>query len=337
MGATSRTWNARFADTLKTLGVAEGQCDSLMRAHAEIAQEWGDLPVVDLPPFPSGVCPDGSPVEVSLQFQRRGQAQARFIAQPFDPKLPADQQAAWAAKRVLDFAGHWADAQSVSRLREALRIYPQDADPSFVGNFWFWLGLATNDSGAHAAKVYFNPWACKTEYRGGFALHHLLKCAGMDTGVLRILKEWVDPQIGAMPHIVGWNLVNDRVSSVKLYVQGSFDLRVLRQLDQGKDSFEPAWTKLFRCGIPMRPRGAVHLALVCRSESEPVSRLNFYCPDWFRSDDDALGALKALLSQWPTDTFDTVAQVCMHNVSPRRAINFIGVDEEVATVYLNEA
>ena len=329
------SWNDCLARSLDTLGVASAQRDLLVRAHADIAREWATMPAYGPMPFDSGVCSDGSPVEVSIRIGRQGQTDARFIAQPFDPGVPADLQAAWAADRTQAFASSWAGPEAAARVVEALRIYPREADPSFSGNFWIWLGLATDAAGQHAGKIYFNPWACGLESRGALALHHLLSCAGMSSDALRQMFPWLAPEIGGMPHIVGWNLVGDRITSVKLYLQGDFDTDTLERMTA--DPHQPssnAWTPWIGAAVPMRPHGEVHVALVCRSDSAPVWRLSLLCSDWFRSDADALAALQSLFSQWSVDIWEGIGKLCRQTRRRGRVINFVTVDPEAVTVYL---
>jgi hypothetical protein len=87
--------------------------------------------------------------------------------------------------------------------------------------------------------------------------------------------------------------------------------------------------------VPARSKGEVHVALVCKPGNDPVVRMNFFAPDWFHSDSETLAALDVLFQDWPRERFDGVRRMCERNHSPRRTINFLGVDEDSATVYLN--
>jgi hypothetical protein len=321
------SWNKAFARMLTALNISPCQKQLILEAFADIAAEWMHLPSGRMP-FQSGVCPDGAPLEFSIQFSRNSTAGARFISQPGNPDLPLKAQVGWSADRVVEFLEKWGGPSANPISSEALSIYPIHQESQFSGNFWFWLGLATDTTGAHAAKVYFNPWACREELSGAYAIYHLLKSAGQDTCVLQNLNQWIET--GATPHIVGFNLQDNRISSVKIYLQAVWDRTTLNRL---ADETTKTFLQQIPAGIRMRPRGEVHLAIVCRSGHAPIVRFNLYCPDWFASDLDAISALPEWLAD-RTDRLEAIRRLCAADSLQPRRINFIGLDADTATIYM---
>jgi hypothetical protein len=326
------SWKETFALLLTALQVSQTQKQLVLRAFTDIAAEWMNLPSDGPMPFQSGVCPDGSPLELSIQFNQNGSVQVRFIAQPGNPDLPVESQVDWSIGRVVDFVKQWGGVGTEGMIQEALSIYPVHNDPWFSGNFRYWLGLSTDTAGAHMAKVYFNPWACKSEFSGAYAIYHLLKSAGADTGVLQSMTRWVNPEIGATPHIVGFNLRENHISSVKLYLQAVWNRATLNRLVH-ETAMDPMQLQT-QTEIRMRPRGEVHLAIVCRPGCAPSVRFNLYCPDWFDSDLDAIAMLPESLASASAGTLEGIRQLCRKNSLPGRRINFIGLDRDTATIYL---
>ncbi len=327
------TWSECLAQALKILAIPSTERDLLSRAYIDIAAEWAASSAYGPTPFPSGVCPDGAPLELSIRIGRQGQTSARFIAQPCDPSGSSEAENAWTAERTIDFVLRWAGPESAAKLQEALSIYPQSIDPSFTGNFRFWLGLASSASGKHISKVYFNPWACQAEYRGALVLHHLLNCAGIPTEGLHRMIPWLE--VDCIPHIVGWNIAGDQVASIKLYLQGMFDIHTLEHMKIGSQQPDSnAWAYWAQASAQMRPRGEVHVALVYRPDTAPVTRLNLFCPDWFRSDADVISALQAQFPECSTDVWTGIEQLVQQTQRSGRIINFASVDPEAATVYL---
>lgn len=325
----SRTYSAAFAHTVAAFGAPPAMAATLQGAFEDIAAEWaGHDPEVP-PPFPSGVCPDGRPVEVSIRVRTDGRTHVRFIAQPAEPGLSEDRRAAWEADRARRFVTRWGGENTRAHLDAALSIYPDGPDPTFGGNFRLWLGLAADAGGGHGAKVYFNPWVSRPEYRGGLAIYHLLATSGLPGAGPEALLPWLQPEIGGTPHIVGWNLVDDRVTSVKLYVQAVLDARRLAV-------FAPdAWAPWSVIGVNLRPRGEVHVALTHDGVHRPTPRLNLFCPDWFRSDAEVVEALgaasphiaRALAGLLPS------ADALPDADSMRRRFTFVALDPDAVTAY----
>ncbi len=313
-----------FGDTLSSLGVPVEAMRPMQAAFADIAMEWAEACVDGPAPFSSGICPDASPVEISLRERRDGRIDARFIAQPCEPSVPPDRRAAWSAGRARAFVRRWGGAAVDARLARALTVFPTEADPTFTGNFWLWLGLAADARGEHAAKVYFNPWACLPDFRGAYALHHLLTEAGFETTALSHVLPWMRPEVGGTPQIVGWNLQNDTITSVKLYLATRLDRRRLAEL------VPAAWAPWARCTVPMRPEGEVDVALLCRGAAAPETRLNLFCPDWFRSDADVIAALRPVAPAL-SRALDAALARTRH---PGRIVNFVALDPDSATAYV---
>jgi len=328
------TWRACLAEMLEALAAPPSASELILRTYGDVAAEWAETSAYGPTPFSSGVCPDGTPLELSVRIGVGGLAQIRFIAQPGDPCLPEGECTAFEVARALDFVRRWAGPVAAAQLSDALSIFPTTDDDSFTGNFRLWLGAAADASGAHIAKVYFNPWACTAEHQGALALYHWLEVAGCSTEGLRRLQPWLTSDVDCLPHIVGWNVAADGVTGVKLYLQGAFNGRTLRRLTEDPETGADGWTPWTRAGVPLRPQGEVHVAVVCRPGAAPVTRLNLFCPDWFRSDLDVLAALAAVHPGWPAHVWEVLALACRRSRRRGRIFNFAALDPDAATIYL---
>lgn len=322
------TYAEAFDQTLETLEASEPMAAVLRRAFTEIATEWAQVDLRDPLPFSSGVCSDGSPLEMSLRVRTDGRRSLRFIAQPCDPERASEHRAPWEASRARSFLARWGGPESLEHLDAALALYPTGPDPTFTGNFRFWLGLAADEEGQPAAKLYFNPWACLPDSRGALALH-VLSAAGNPPVPLERLLPWLRPDVGATPHIVGWNVVGDRIGPVKLYLQAVFGAHTLAEVAPA------AWTAWRRLRpeapvVSMRPRGEVHLALVQGPRGEDLTRLNLFCPDWFRSDEDVVEALRVRSPGAATVLSRLLETPCRVG----RRINFVALDPDSVTAYM---
>lgn len=329
--STDSSWRACLAETLEALEAPPLAREPILRAYADIAAEWAKADAYAPPPFSSGVCPDGTPLELSIRVGTDGRTWVRFIAQP---AALDGRHMAFEIARAHDFILHWAASKAAAQLKDALSIFPPYDDETFTGNFRLWLGAAADASGAYSAKVYFNPWACTAGHQGALALYHWLSVAGFTSEGLYHLRPWLDVEVGGLPHIVGWNLAARGVTSVKLYLQGRFDGWTLRRLTENSDIGADGWTPWTRAGVPLCPRGEVHVAVVCRPGADPVTRLNLYCPDWFRSDEDVLAAVGAVFPGWSERMGEIFAQACRRSRRRGRIFNFVSLDPDAATLYL---
>ena len=328
------TWRACLAETLELLEVPPAASEPILRAYGDVAAEWAEAGAYDPPPFSSGICPDGTPLELSLRIGPGGLSQVRFIAQAADPGTPDNQSMAFEIARSLDFVRHWAGPAAEAQLDDALSIFSPIDAPAFTGNFRLWLGAAADTSGAYAAKVYFNPWACTAGHQGALALYLWLNVAGYTSEGLEGLRPWLVDDVGGLPHIVGWNLTARGVTAVKLYLQGIFGGATLRRMTADPETGADAWTQWTQAGVHLRPRGEVHVAVVCRPDVAPVTRLNLFCSDWFRSDEEVLAALGALFPGWSDRIRENLARTCRHSRRRGRVLNFVSLDPRAATIYL---
>lgn len=328
------SWQACLAETLEALEAPTSARARILRAYADIAAEWANTDAYAVPPFSSGVCPDGMPLELSIRIGTDGRIGVRFIAQPANPGTPDGRHMAFEIARAYDFVRHWAGAEAAAQLEDGLSIFPTSDDETFTGNFRLWLGAASDVSGAYSTKVYFNPWACTTGSQGALALYHLLSVAGFTSEGLYHLRPWLDVEVGGLPHIVGWNLTAQGVSAVKLYLQGKFNGRTLDRLTESSGTRPDGWTPWNHAGVASKQRGEVHVAVVCRQGVEPVTRLNLYCPDWFQSDKAVLAALGAAFPGWSERMGEILARTCRRSRRRGRIFNFVSLDPNAATIYL---
>jgi len=320
---------------MEALKAEPSSADIILKIYDDVAAEWAETSPYGPPPLNSGVCPDGTPLEISVRISESGLDQIRFIAQPGEPGLAEGESLDFEVRRALDFVGRWAGSTGQEQLSEALSIFPTNDVDSFTGNFRLWLGAAADKSGAHVAKVYLNPWACSLDHQGALALYHWLKVAGYTTEGLRRMQPWLTSDIQFTPHILGWNLSDEGVTAVKLYLQGSLNSRMLSRLtDDPETGADACWTPWNQSGVPIRPEGEVHVALVCLPEGDPVTRFNLFCPDWFRSDLDVLAAFAAIHPEWPEEIWETLAFVCKRSRRNGRIFNFASLDPDSVTLYL---
>ena len=327
-------WQSAFEQTVSPfLG---SSTSTLLAAFNDVAGHWGHLPLGAGAPFPSGICPDGSPVELSIQWRRGDCRQVRFIAQPSNPNASPAADREYARECALRFLDKWSGAAARELLERVLFFFPTGREPIPAGNFFLWLGLAVAPDGRHTSKVYINPWAASDAHKGAYIIHKILEEAGIGHTALhwvaRVLNE-----TSMMPLIVGLNFGSAGARSVKVYFgRRAVEATTLTRLLAGwpRNSTDDDLEGPLNFAVSGSRRGEVHLGLEYQSpDAPPALRVNLFCPDWFQSDAAVLSTLGRLL---PGNSFGELATQCRGWRGQRR-INFLGLDGHRATLYFKVA
>jgi hypothetical protein len=203
-------------------------------------------------------------------------------------------------------------------------MYPDERGPVPEGNFFLWLGDGGGAAVGRISKLYLNPWAALPSYSGTLCLYRVLQEAGVvDVGV-RGIERMVSGPLQAYPHIIGCDLDESGLRSLKLYfVQSVCDRKILEDRDAPWAS--PAFQSLMS-HVPQNVKsGEVHAALTFRPNQHTFdNKINLYCPHWFPSDDAVVRALafplkknSGLLDGWEND----------------RRFTFVSASDRQATLY----
>ena len=330
----ARSWRQAVE---QTLALFPGNSTSkLLAAFDDVADRWGFLSPQNGPPFSSGVCPDGSPVELSLQWNRDKPRQVRFIAQPSDPTASASANLDYMRDCALQFLLDWSNSTAHELLTRTLELFPDGRGPVPAGNFFLWLGLAITPDGQHEAKVYLNPWAALERYQGAYLVYQLLEEARLGSAALPWVSRVID-ETGMIPLIVGLNFNSQGLKSTKLYFGRSDvdadDLMRMRSSWPGSPS-DDAWEEPLKRVTSKVRRGEVHVGVEYRSSDiPPALRFNLLCQDWFLNDEAVLSVLESSLS---SSALNEAALLCRDWQGQRR-FNFLGLDGRRATLYFKAA
>ena len=342
MSAFSTPRQTQAPDTWRTAverSVAPFLGDStskLLAAFDQVADRWGYLYPQKGLPFDSGVCPDGSPVELSLQWNRDQQRQVRFIAQPADPGALASANLDHMRSCALQFLSNRNNDVAREQLSRMLELFPDGSGPIPAGNFFLWLGLAVAEDGREETKVYLNPWAALEEYQGAYVIYRALEEAQLGPTALPWISRVID-ETGMIPLIVGLNFNSQGLKSTKVYfgrrdVEAELLKRIRLSWPNGET--DDAWQASLETSITAAGRGEVHIGLEYRSAGVPPAlRFNLLCQDWFLNDAAVLSALDGMLSP---SALSEAASLCNGWGSQRR-FNFLGLDGRRATLYLKAA
>jgi len=332
--AGALSWRSAFEQTVSPfLG---SPTSTLLAAFDDVAGRWAHLPLKAGAPFPSGICPDGSPVELSIQWRRGDCRQVRFIAQPSDPDASPAADREYARECALHFLDKWSGAAAHELLKRVLFFFPTGRELTPAGNFFLWLGLAAAPDGRHTSKVYINPWAASDEHKGAYIIHKILEEAGIGHTALhwvaRVLNE-----TAMMPLIVGLNFGSAGAHSVKVYFgKRAVEVGALTRLlaSWPRNTADDDLEGPLNLAVSASQRGEVHLGLEYRSpDAPPALRVNLFCPDWFQSDAAVLSTLRRLL---PENSFEEIAAQ-NRGWRGQRRINFLGLDGSRATLYFKLA
>lgn len=321
----------------RTVALIPGNSTSkLLLAFNDVADRWGSLSPQNGLPFASGVCPDGSPVELSIQWNRDGQRQVRFFAQPCDPTASPSANLDHMRNCALQFLLKWGNSAAHELLSRALQLFPDGRGPMPAGNFFLWLGLTTTPDGQHEPKVYLNPWAALEPYQGAYLIHQIFEEAGLGTAELRWISRVID-ETDMMPLIVGLNFDSHALKSTKLYFgrrDVDADLLLRMRRNWPGDATDNAWEEPLKRVTSGTPRGEVHIGLEYRSRYVPPAlRFNLLCHDWFVDDEAVLSALEGSLS---SSALDEAKSLC-RGWQKQRRFNFLGLDGRRMTLYFKAA
>jgi hypothetical protein len=325
------SWSERVRARALALSGGAVHTLALQRAFCEVASEWADLDCALGAPVASGITAQGDPVEISVALARdANEARLRFIAQPGRPDVPLPADRLFLARRALEFSARRGGVGAASVVAAALELYPCDRWVVSAGNFFLWLGLDFQGSATPRVKLYLNPWASLPEFRGMCVIERFIRMAGFDSG-LPALQRLLDFPVAPLVHIVGMNLDDLGIESVKVYfVLGGASVSMLLAIAQafeGSHSFAVALNRATsNC---YRPTGQVHGALVWRrGETGPSFRASLFCPDWFASDADVVLASAAALGGHPPWVARPVKAL-----AAERWFTFLGLDPLGVVLY----
>jgi len=204
-------------------------------------------------------------------------------------------------------------------------MYPDERGPVPEGNFFLWLGDGGGSArGGRISKLYLNPWAALPSYSGILCLYRVLQEAGVaDAGVSGI-ERMVSGPLHAYPHIVGCDLDESGLRSLKLYfVQSACARKVLE--DPGAPWASPVFQSLLSRVPQSVQSGEVHAALTFQpNQGAPDIKINLYCPHWFPSDDAVLQAVAPVLKKTSS---------LLDGWENHRRLTFVSASDRQATLY----
>jgi DMATS type aromatic prenyltransferase len=145
----------RLANLTRTMGFDEAATRSISEVFLALSESWGRLPAGGTPSWPSDVCDDHSPYEVSVAINGRG-PQLRMLVEPMD--APPSHSASLAAGTRLRKRLEQNPVQNLrvdfSRLRdlEGLLLPPEIKG----GRFAAWYAVGFDRERSPILKGYFN-------------------------------------------------------------------------------------------------------------------------------------------------------------------------------------
>lgn len=144
----------RLADVSRVLGFDEAATRSMREVFLALSESWGQLPAGGTPPWPSDVCDDHSPFEVSVAINGRG-PQLRVLVEPMDapPSHSASLAAGLRLRKKLEQNLVPNLAVDFSRLRALEDLL---LPPEIKGRFAAWYAVGFERERAPILKGYFN-------------------------------------------------------------------------------------------------------------------------------------------------------------------------------------
>lgn len=322
-------WLNAVESTLLTLSGVPACSEDVSSAFSRIAREWAHSQPGSCQ-FPSGITPDGAPVEASAQVSPTGRIQIRVIAQPNLPSSPA-QLLRFLRQRAVEYIGDRSGRVAATTANRLLDHYPNERGPIPSGNFFLWLGASLAlDGSARLSKLYLNPWAALPHKQGALFFFHLLHEVDRAAQGIGWIKRIVSSPLQACPHIAGCDFDDSGIRSLKFYFAQT---RCSRQTLEAPDA--PWADPVFRCLLSGAPQtvqaGEVHVALTFRRDSQATeSKINLFCSDWFPSDVAVLEALK------PLGVFDPLwerSESLLSGWRGQRRFTFVSASSRQATLY----
>jgi DMATS type aromatic prenyltransferase len=145
----------RLADVSRVLGFDEAATRSMREVFLALSESWGQLPAGGTPSWPSDVCDDHSPYEISVAIDERG-PQLRVLVEPMDapPSFSASLAAGMRLRKKLEQNPVQDLGVDFSRLRtlEGLLLPPEIKG----GRFAAWYAVAFDRERPPILKGYFN-------------------------------------------------------------------------------------------------------------------------------------------------------------------------------------
>ncbi|WP_257457375.1 tryptophan dimethylallyltransferase family protein [Archangium lipolyticum] len=149
-GTLIASGSERLTALARAMGFDEPSTQAMRSLFLTLASSWGELPVGRAPPWPSDVCDDHSPFELSVAIDAEG-PQLRVLVEPMDAPFSLS------ANRAASLRLHEELARTHGLHLERLRaleglLMPEDARGRFVA----WHSAAFSPGHPVDFKVYFN-------------------------------------------------------------------------------------------------------------------------------------------------------------------------------------
>jgi len=198
----------------------------LRATFAKLASSFADRPCCPIAGWRSDITDDGSPFELSLEFEGDS-VTVRMLVEAWDSGMPRHQgwEPAWGLTRSLaDEPG-----VSVSRLEAIADLYAPDHRVS--ADFSMWHAAVVPADGEPFYKVYLNPQVLG-EAAAPAIVHETLKRLGMDAAWDRLQSLLAAGAPNNRLRFVSLDLVPDHRARVKVYVahERTHMLEIERQL-----------------------------------------------------------------------------------------------------------
>lgn len=347
---TRKEWSSkttvanRFDDVLQVLcpiSVKEWLPNKLSQIFREITREWSQYPWRGKYQFKSGICPDSSPIEMSLSFTENQDSLLRFLTQTYDPSLSRHHNLRLSRLRALNLAKVLVNDSTVRWFDLLLKDYTGwKEDPK--GNFFIWIGCEALKSQCLKLKIYINPWF-SLKYTGFPAIVRAFElCSigreGLEIGrILQIIK--------CLPIIIGLDFDNSGLTCLKIYF-ATRHMAVAKSEKLLEEYGTPKQNKVWNWIQPAlslhstnTENQEIHFAMkFTPHQLFPTVKVNMFCQHFFSSDLHVAETLSEGIKKFGYDL--SQVKLLLHTVFNNQPdekkvdmFNFLGIGESKLDVY----
>ena len=243
----------------------------------------------------------------------------RFIIDP----LAWSKESIQSGLMAISHARQWGDL-ALAPLLPVIEQYDGERG-GFFGNFRLWLGVGVGSDGDTSGKIYMNPYLFDSDHELS-GVHKFLLTSGFGADLVQPLSEVVETCGYFRPHIVGINLNESGITSIKIYlILPDPSINSLMALARTRTALA---TRLMHL-LPYLSvsRGQVHLTLgFSRAGGEPKISLQFMASHWFGSPRVGVSAADELFRRDGVDMKAVQEKLI--------SCTFVGVSESASFMYV---
>jgi len=335
---------SRFDSILEMLyptSVKKWMPSTLSQIFREITREWSLLPWRGKYQFKSGICPDSSPIEMSLSFTENQESLLRFLTQTYDPSLPRHHNLRLARLRALNLVKALVNDSTFRWFDVFLKDYDGWKEAP-KGNFFIWIGCEALKAQSLKLKIYINPWF-SLKYSGFPAIVRAFElCSigreGLEIGhMLQIIKR--------LPIIIGLDFDKPGLTDLKIYFATRHEAvakseKLLEEYGTPKQKKVWDWIKsVLSLQSTNTENQEIHFAMrFTPHQLFPTVKVNMFCQHFFSSDCHVVETLSEGIKKFGYDLSHVklLVDTVFNNQLDEKKVdmfNFIGIGESKLDVY----